>query len=352
MAKIKNHSSSHKYRPKGVHPKTFDKVHWPYIPLLLVILLLLAIGLPSGRLAAAAKHPTGQVLNYATSMSISGLLSATNSSRSANGVAALSLNAKLDAAAQAKANDMASRNYWSHNTPEGNPPWVFVTDQGYSYQKLGENLAAGFSDEQSTINGWMASPPHRENLLDPVFSEVGFGFANNSNYTSAGGGPMTIVVAYYGAPQVVAAAPPPTPTAAPPTTQNIQQLSPPTASPTPEPPAPAPQPTSLQAAPQKTVAPLPVTTDSPAPKGVTLSLRSSNAQIALSRLPASSFATGMVTFALLAAGGLWFSRHLLIFRKVLIRGESYIINHPLVDIGLLLISVMAYLLSQTAGFIQ
>src|SRR5438132_3215953 len=81
----------------------------------------------------------------------------------------------------------------------------FCFKSGYLYQKLGENLAAGFSDEQSTVNGWMASPPHRENLLDSAFSDVGFGFANNPDYTSAGGGPMTIVVAFYGNPQVLAA---------------------------------------------------------------------------------------------------------------------------------------------------
>jgi hypothetical protein len=197
MAKIKKHRSSFQHRPKGVSSKNFEKVHWPYIPLVLLISLFLAFGVPSGRLAVAAKNPTGKVLSYATSMSVSGLLTATNSERANNNVATLSLNSKLDAAAQAKAEDMAARNYWSHNTPEGNPPWVFVTAQGYQYQKLGENLATGFSDEQSTISGWMASPPHRENLLDPAFSEVGFGYANNPNYTSGGGGPMTIVVAFY-----------------------------------------------------------------------------------------------------------------------------------------------------------
>ena len=100
---------------------------------------MLCFGFQGGALQAAIKHPSGKVLDYAASMSTSGLLSSTNSTRSSSGISALSLNAKLNAAAQAKANDMASRNYWSHNTPEGNPPWVFVNAQGYSYQKLGEN---------------------------------------------------------------------------------------------------------------------------------------------------------------------------------------------------------------------
>jgi hypothetical protein len=211
MAKIKKPGSDSKSHPRGIKKHVFERVYWPYIPLVLVISFLLVAGGRGGALTAAYHHPFGKVLSYSTSMSIGGLLADTNAQRSANGVAGLSLNGKLDAAAQAKADDMAARNYWSHNTPEGNPPWIFVNNQGYSYQKLGENLATGFSDEQSTINGWMASPPHRANLLDSSFSEVGFGFANNPDYTSAGGGPMTIVVAFYGQPQVLSAS-----TAAPP----------------------------------------------------------------------------------------------------------------------------------------
>ena len=216
MAKIKKigHSKkSHKNKPKGISVQAFEQVHWPYLPILIIGSLLLLFGTQSGALQAAIRHPYTKVLAYSSSMSINGLLSGTNASRAANGVATLSLNGKLDNAAQAKANDMAARNYWSHYTPEGNPPWVFVSAQGYSYQKLGENLATGFNDEQGAINGWMASPPHRVNMLDPAFSEVGFGFANNPNYTAGGGGPMTIVVAFYGKPVAVAAqhpaAPPP-----------------------------------------------------------------------------------------------------------------------------------------------
>src|SRR5581483_1227167 len=184
----------HPHKPKGVSHKAFKKVYWPYIPVVLIITTLLSLSTQAGAFSVLKHFNSGRVLSYATSMSVNGLLGDTNSARAQNGVAPLSLNDQLDAAAQAKANDMATRNYWSHNTPDGNPPWVFVTAQGYSYQKLGENLATGFSDEQSTIDGWMASPPHRENLLDSAFNEVGFGFANIADYTAAGGGPMTIIV--------------------------------------------------------------------------------------------------------------------------------------------------------------
>src|SRR3990167_9988514 len=205
--KTRSNRSSHRAsrKPRGISDKAFKKVYWPYIPVVLIIGVLLTLSSQAGAITTFIQHPGGKVLAYATSMSSGGLLSSTNSARSQNGVKALKTNSKLVAAAQAKANDMANRNYWSHNTPEGKTPWTFVVAKGYSYQKLGENLAAGFSNEQATVNGWMASAPHKENLLDGAFSEVGFGWANNPNYTSAGGGPMTIVVAFYGKPQVLSA---------------------------------------------------------------------------------------------------------------------------------------------------
>lgn len=332
--------------PKGINRRAFERVYWPYIPIVIAISLLLGLGASSGNLQAYVRHPAGRVLSYATSMSVGGLLADTNAARVANGVGALTLNSRLDAAAQAKANDMAARNYWSHYTPEGNPPWVFVTAQGYSYQKLGENLAAGFSDEQSTINGWMASPPHRENLLDPDFKDVGFGFANNPNYTSAGGGPMTIVVAFYGEPQVLAA----------------QSSSPPApAAPVSSTPAPAPQPapasTPVQTAPA-TPAQQPIEqTKRPAtsqtPKqNLTPSTKSTRVQLALSSSSIAPAASGVTVFGALLIAGFWASRHLRAIHKYLRRGERYAIRHPLTDVGLIIIAALLFIFSQTAGLIQ
>jgi len=318
------------------------------------------LGGQTGALQAAMRHPGSKVLAYSTSMSVSGLLNDSNAQRTSNGVGALSLSSQLNGAAQAKANDMASRNYWSHNTPEGNPPWVFVDAQGYAYQKLGENLAAGFSDEQSTVAGWMASPPHRENLLDPAFLNVGFGFANNENYTSAGGGPMTIVVAFYGKPAGAPAAPPAVATSTPPP---APASKPPAPQPSPAP-VPAVSPSPTQPTPEtakptdtKTATPKPkskarpATTETPT-SGITLSLRTSRAQVAFAHLPAASLATGIVSFIAVAALGLWVSKHALAARRAFTKSETFAIRHPLVDIGLITIAACAYLLTQTAGLIQ
>ena len=350
-AKIKHQnrrsSHHHPYKPKGISHNAFKKVYWPYIPVILAITFLLSLGSQAGAFSAVKRIPSGRVLSYATSMSIGGLLADTNASRAQNGAAPLSLNDKLDAAAQAKANDMATRNYWSHNTPEGNPPWVFVTTQGYSYQKLGENLATGFSDEQSTIDGWMASPPHRENLLDPAFTEIGFGYANNPDYTAAGGGPMTIIVAFYGEPKVLAAQS----AAAPSTTPGASQSSSPASSPTEQQPSTAATAESPNSSPTKQSAVVPATTKS-ASITPELATKSSRVQLVLANLPIAKSATTLAILGSFLALGLWVLRHALAIRRVITYGETFAIRHPLLDIGFLVIAALFFLLTQTAGLIQ
>ncbi len=365
-AKIKNaahsHGKLHKHRPKGVSARKFERVFWPYLPLVAVVSLVLAFGSQNGAFASAAinKLSRGKVLAYSTSMSVGGLLSATNSSRASNGVGSLSLNSQLNAAAQAKANDMAARNYWSHNTPEGNPPWVFDDAQGYAYQKLGENLATGFADEQATINGWLASPTHRDNMLDPVFTEVGFGYANIADYTAAGGGNMTIIVAHYGKP-AGAPAPAPPPVTPPP----VAAATPPPASSTPESSTPASGSAEASAANESTqndtltptqqatrdaATPKPATTESPT-SGVTLSYRATRANVALGSTPLATMSTGLFGFAIVAVALLWISKHAYFLRKAFQTGESFVFHHPIVDVGLLTIGALSYLMTQTAGFI-
>ncbi|HET9721449.1 MAG TPA: CAP domain-containing protein [Candidatus Saccharimonadales bacterium] len=342
MAKIKTpQKNNHHTRPRGTAKHNFEKVYWPYIPIIIAIALLLPLASSGGALKAAFHNPGGRVLSYATSMSINQLLADTNAQRVSNGVAPLSLNDKLDAAAQANADDMAARNYWSHYTPEGSPPWTWVTDQSYSYQKLGQNLAAGFSDEQATINGWMASAPHRENLLDSAFSDVGFGYANNPDYTSAGGGPMTIVVAFYGQPQVLGSSTSVGSAAA----GGAQQPSPP-ADQNPIPNEPAAQPTA------QPVAKTPPTTTQTAAKNMPKPKATTNLQLAAPRLPIAWISTTLSALVVAALLLLWASRHLRALHRVLRKGEVYAVRHPLTDIGLIVIAALLFILSQTAGLVQ
>lgn len=311
-AKIKSHAHnggrSHKHKPKGVTDKKFESVYWPYIPIILIAGLLLVFTTKQHILATLIRHPASKVLAYATDISPQQLLNDTNSARLANSDKPLKLNTTLSQAAQAKARDMASRDYWSHNTPEGSPPWVFVDARGYQYQKLGENLATGFSDAQTTVDGWMASTEHRRNMLDKAYTEVGFGYANVPNYTAAGGGSMTVVVAFYGAPAGVNDA------------TNNQLIG---ASGT----------TTGTQTPDRTIT-------------------TSRAQITFAKSPIGTHATSIVLFGLALVGGFWIGRHALGLRRAVLQGESFIISHPMLDVGLILIGLTLFALTRTAGFVR
>lgn len=149
-------------------------------------------------LLSPVKTKSQSVLAVATNVSPAALLEETNAQRKATDAVSLTINEKLNGAAQKKAQDMVTRNYWSHKTPEGTDPWNFIIKENYEYKKAGENLAYGFDSSDSVVNGWMNSQSHRENLLDKDFTEVGFGVANANNFN--GGGASTVVVAMYAQP--------------------------------------------------------------------------------------------------------------------------------------------------------
>jgi uncharacterized protein YkwD len=101
------------------------------------------------------------------------IISLSNDDRSAAGLAALRENMALDAAAAAKADDMAAQHYFSHTSPTGVTPWNWFREAKYEYRYAGENLALHFRDVVLEERAWMASKKHCENILNPKYLETG-----------------------------------------------------------------------------------------------------------------------------------------------------------------------------------
>jgi len=114
------------------------------------------------------------VLGISTNITSEQLIALVNQKREENGLSALSISSELSTAAQNKAKDMFTKNYWAHNSPDGKTPWVFFKDANYNYVYAGENLARGFNTSEEVTNTWMASPDHRANMLSQNYTEVGF----------------------------------------------------------------------------------------------------------------------------------------------------------------------------------
>ena len=134
--------------------------------------------------------------NFLAAVEQGALIALTNGDRSSYRLHPLSESKLLDAAAQAKANDMAAKGYFSHVGPDGTEPWSWIAAAGYKYDYAGENLAVHFADSSDVENAWMASPTHRANILKPQYTNVGIGIAQGTYQ----GQPATYVVQYFGSP--------------------------------------------------------------------------------------------------------------------------------------------------------
>jgi len=95
----------------------------------------------------------------------------------------LKWNALLEQAALLHSQDMATNNYFSHDSRDGRKPWDRMAAQGYSYGAAAENIAAGQPDLASVIDAWVKSPGHCVNLMNAAYSEVGMARAENAAST-------------------------------------------------------------------------------------------------------------------------------------------------------------------------
>jgi len=100
-----------------------------------------------------------------------------NDARKTADVPELAMSPLLAKAAELKAEDMAAKGYFSHNSPEGLTPWYWFGQVGYKFAYAGENLAVNFFDTADVNNAWMDSPLHRANILNKYFTEIGIGTA-------------------------------------------------------------------------------------------------------------------------------------------------------------------------------
>lgn len=116
----------------------------------------------------------GPVREVPSTLTVSGTIKETNMARQENGFMALSVNAKLTRAAEAKVDDMFNRQYFEHESPTGVGPGDLADNVGYEYLMIGENLALGnYEDDKALVEAWMNSPGHRANILRPHYTEIG-----------------------------------------------------------------------------------------------------------------------------------------------------------------------------------
>ena len=92
---------------------------------------------------------------------------------------ALRWNTNLLQAAKGHASDMANNNYFSHTGQDGRSADQRVLAAGYSYARMGENIAAGQPSVESAMAAWIGSPSHCQNMMTPDFRDIAVACARN-----------------------------------------------------------------------------------------------------------------------------------------------------------------------------
>jgi uncharacterized protein YkwD len=147
---------------------------------------LALLGLLAG--SAHAGAATASITSVAAGSSTAGtyiarVIALTNAQRRAHGCGALTVNVTLTRVAQAHTADMATHNYFSHNSRNGASPAARMTAAGYRYSYAAENIAAGQASADIVVAAWMKSPGHRANILNCHLTQIGVGYAVNNAST-------------------------------------------------------------------------------------------------------------------------------------------------------------------------
>jgi hypothetical protein len=179
---------SNNYRPRLVQPAT--------------LAIIVSFVLTSQALLSyiTVLYPT--ILGYASQIPPAQVIEITNQKRAEAGLPPVVYNDQLSDAARRKAADMFAKDYWAHNAPDGTKPWSFILAAGYNYLHAGENLARDFTNPQAVVDAWMASPTHRDNIMNARYQDIGIAVVDGQ----LGGVETTLVVQMFGTPQSTAPA--------------------------------------------------------------------------------------------------------------------------------------------------
>ncbi|KAL7687742.1 putative CAP domain-containing protein [Plasmopara halstedii] len=110
------------------------------------------------------------------------MLTLVNNERKNVGLPPLCVSQKLNDAAQRHSNDQAANNYLDHTGTDGTSASDRITQSGYDWEEVAENVAAGQADVESAMDSWMNSYGHRENILGD-YTMFGAAYAYNPEST-------------------------------------------------------------------------------------------------------------------------------------------------------------------------
>lgn len=116
-----------------------------------------------------------------------------NAYRAAEGLPPLRVDDRLALAAADRMRDMEEAEYWSHVSPDGRQPFVWISARDYRFQYAAENLAVGFETARLLVASWMESPGHRANIMSPNLEDCGIAIIEGSTRGPATGRSIVVL---------------------------------------------------------------------------------------------------------------------------------------------------------------
>jgi len=89
---------------------------------------------------------------------------------------------KLEQAAIRHAEDMSQRKKLNHTGSDKSTVATRVTDEEFTWKLVGENIAEGYPDIIAVVSGWMNSPGHCKNIMNPQFTHMDAAVSSDGKY--------------------------------------------------------------------------------------------------------------------------------------------------------------------------
>lgn len=137
----------------------------------------LALAVPSTSAAAPCADVDLQPAVLGVERSAAAIGCLVDHERTVAGLGTLAVDPHIRVAAQRYAEDMATRGFFAHESPEGTDPGWRMRAAGFGWSAFGENIAAGQQTPREVIADWLASRGHCQNLMTPMFTVAGYGIA-------------------------------------------------------------------------------------------------------------------------------------------------------------------------------
>lgn len=128
-------------------------------------------------------------------MALMKMYSLVNRERAKASLPELSLLTSLNNSAKLKCSDMVAKRYFEHTSPDGVLFGDLIKKNSAGTGYLGENLGMSNEGVDGVVVGWMASPSHKANILNPNFHYVGYDYCYFGEYKGYNG--VTAVVQHF-----------------------------------------------------------------------------------------------------------------------------------------------------------